>query len=372
MKFPPPHYFFIALFAFAAFSPAFFRPLPYGFDTFYFLEGVCQNGAFESQAIGTKALFSLLPCNIMALVAINSLLCVVSALIIAKTASLFSKKGWLAGIFVFASPIWLLEFWKIENDAYAYVILFAAAYFFFKGLKEGGLKSKLIGIFLVLVAQLFWEGSVLWLIAFSLSWFWLALPVIPALAFKFWEFIAQITPNFNATESTPGFGLLYQMFLFTALMYLRHLPLMIAPIGFFIIIALINAKFAIHATALLAIAATKQFENTKTIFNKWFPAFGAVIVVLFLASMSQDLPPDSQELKAAQLAIAEAEGSEICNDWGTGHLLSYLGGNPVARSGGRQVCQGCTNCIILSYREFDCPIINGAEKEMDIKVYRCS
>lgn len=367
----PKHFFIIFVFTLLAFSPTFFRELPYGMDSFYYLNSICGKGNLNTEPIGAILVFSLLPCNIYAIKVLFFICCFASGLFISKLAGLFGEKGWLAGIFVFASPIWLLEFWKIENDAFAYAILFTAAYFFFKGLKQNSSKNKLLGVFLVLVAQLFWEGSVLWLIAFSLTWFWLALPILPALAFKFWEFVAQIAPNFNAAESTAGFGLLYQMFLLTALMYLSHLPLMIAPIGFFIIIALINAKFAIHATALLAIAATKQFENTKTIFNKWFPAFGAVIVVLFLASMSQDLPPDSQELAAAQLAISEAKGEEICNDWGTGHLLAYLGGNPVARSGGKELCQGCTNCIILSYREFDCPIINGAEKEMDIRVYRC-
>jgi len=358
---------FILAFALLAYSPAFFRPLPYGTDSFYFLTELCGKRGFETQPIGAILAFQALPCDITTLRVMFFLCCAISALFASKLGKLYHEKGWLAGIFVFATPLWLLEFWKFENDGLAYPLLFAGAYFFYKGLQQETTKPKLFGIFLVLVAQTIWEGSFLWLIAFSLSWFWIAAAVLPALFIRFQTFAEQIIPHFNATESLPAYGLLYQMFLFTALMFVTQTGTLIAPISFFILIAFINAKYAIHASYLLAIAATFQFSKATTAYVKYLPLAGAIIVTVFLAFMSPDLPPDSQEMLAACLAVSEAEGQVICNDWSTGYWIEWFGGKPLAKGGGEQLCTGCQDCTILSYREFDCEQIN----EGRLKVYRC-
>lgn len=365
---PPKFFLVIFLVSLLAFSPIFFREMPYGFDSFYFLNGVCNQGSLESQPIGAQFVFSLLPCNIMAIKVLFFLCCFASACFAGLLGNIFHERGWLAGIFVFASPIWILEFWKIENDGLAFPILFAAAWLFFS---SNSWKRKLAAVFLVGLAFTVWEGSVLWLVAFSLTWLLLAVPVLPALAINFKRFAENIVPNFNATESLPGFGLLYQGFLLTGLMFILALPAIIAPTSFFILIALINAKYAIHATFLLSIHATTQFLKARTSVMKYMPLMGAAIVILFTVSMSFSLPPDSQELSVAELAVAEARGETICNDWGTGHLLEFLGGKPLAKGGGEQLCYGCEDCLVLSYREFDCPLINKVERDTDIRLYRC-
>lgn len=382
---PPKFFLVIFIFSLLAFSPAFFRPLPYGMDSYYFLHEICGQKAFETQGIGTILVFQALPCNILALRLVFFLCCFASAYFAAKTASLFYRNGWLAGIFVYATPLWLLEFWKIENDAIAFPIIFCGAYLFFKGLKQNGLKSKLAGVALVAVAYTIWQGAAIWVVALSLSWGWLAIPVVIGLLIQkryteglmikhtyYWRLIGEIAPRFGAaTENLPAYGLIYQAFLFMGLMFIKDIPLMVIPIAFFTLLAFINSKFAVQASFLLAIAATSQFNKADTKFVKYLPLAGAVVVSLFLAAMSPGLPPDSQELMAAKLAVNLAEGEVICNDWGTGHLITFLGGEPLAKAGGKQLCQGCQDCILLSYRKFDCPIVNDVNSDTELRVYKC-
>ena len=101
------------------------------------------------------------------------------------------------------------------------------------------------------------------------------------------------------------------------------------------------------------------------------PIAGAIIAILFMAAMAASLPPTPQQVKTTQLAVAEAKGETICNDWGTGHWISFFNGKPLAAFGGEQLCFGCQDCIILSYRDFNCEIISDGNTELDLKAYKC-
>ncbi len=315
--------------------------------------------------------FGVLPCNIFAIQLMFLGLMLISCIFIAKWGTLYNKDwGWLAGIAVFASPIWLLEFWKIENDAIAYTLIFIGAYYFYKGLKNKTTKEKLIGIGLVLIAFSIWQGAALWLIAFSLSWIWIAIPTLAILALNYRQFFTNLAPTSGAMESVPGFGMLYQGFLLTAIMFVPKITALLPATILFAIIAGINLKLAIHATPLLAIAATTQVAQSKTKLMKLLPFAGIAIVILFTSFMVLNLPPTPQEFLASELAVEEAKGSTICNDSHTGHLVAFLGGVPSSR-GGILPCNGCVDCIALTYSEFDCKLLNDANGEMKLKVYKC-
>ena len=115
---------------------------------------------------------------------------------------------------------------------------------------------------------------------------------------------------------------------------------------FLLAIGWFNGKFAVQASFLLAVYAVKQFEFGKDKLLRYMPFTGAIIVTLFLATMAPGLPPDSQELEAAQLAVILAEGTTICNQWGVGHIVTYYGGVPSDYGGGQQQCARCKDCII--------------------------
>jgi len=368
----------IFIVALLAFSPVLLRTNLYGFDPYFFFDSICNGTPLENQPIGAQLLFQFIPCNLFSINYILFVCLFFSCLFAAKLGELFSKDGWLAGIFVFCSPIWLLEFWKFENDIIAFPILFCSAWIFYRGMKNNYLKDKFLAIGLVLLAYTFWEGSLLWLIPFFMVWKWSFIASIPLFILAFLQqkqyfiyFISRIAPSFTVLENLPAFGLLLQAFLLNSLMFVKYVPLMIPPIAFFSLITFINMKFSIHLTYLLSIAATKQFQESKSKVMKYMPIAGIIIVSSFLAFSVVDLPPSPQELSAVEFAVSEAKGQTICNDWSVGHLIQFYGGQPLVKGGGKQECQTCIDCIVLSHREFNCPIINGATKENELKVYRC-
>lgn len=385
----------VIAFSFLAFSPVFLRALPWEFDSFHFLGYVCEKNALKDQPIGANFVFSLLPCNIFAIRLLFFASLAVSCLFLGKWGALYSKKGWLAGIFVFGSLLFLTEYWKFENDALAYPLILASAYFFFKA-QQKNTKSwtdYATSLLLLGAAATIWQGAMLWLIAFALTWkwdsdgayteyckekflkqprFWCRVLILLALALNFHKFIAEIAPKFgSATENLPGFGLLYQCFLFPSLMFLRFNKSLLPATILFLAIGWLNAKFAVQASFLLAIYAVYQFENTKGLM-KWLPAIGAVITTVFLALSVQGLPPDSQELGAAQLAVKEAGSSQVCNEWSIGHLITYLGGAPTDYGGGQQQCTGCADCVVLTFVEQpNCRLLNRVGNDTDLRVYKC-
>ena len=134
----PNPYFLFFLLALIPFCAYFLRPDFLANDTYGFLALVCQNNNLVGASGIPLMLFSLLPCNILALKVLLFACCVVSGFFIIKMATLFSpKNGWRACYLLFLSSITILEFCKLEEEAFAFPFLFASVYFLFKGLKTG-------------------------------------------------------------------------------------------------------------------------------------------------------------------------------------------------------------------------------------------
>ena len=95
----PAHFIFVALFCAALFALTFLNPYPYGYDSFYYLNVVCNNAPFVVGELPlTVALFSVLPCNIFVLKFVLFLCCLSAVLSCSLLGEHFVKgKGWLAG-----------------------------------------------------------------------------------------------------------------------------------------------------------------------------------------------------------------------------------------------------------------------------------
>jgi len=327
------------LFCSIAYFPYFLTPTVGGFDSYHYLSALSvPESAFLWVKVATFcALFA-------------------STVFIALLGKVFWQNGWLAGIFVFASPIWLMEFWKFENDQLVFPILFAALWLFFK-------KRHWLALALLIPAAILWKGSALYLIAFGLNWTWLWLAPIPAIA----HWPGGLLPNLKVQENFPVFGALYQAFL---LMGIWHIPKKaLRPALFFLAIAFINTKFAIHASPLLAVGMVGAF-NTKNVSTKAVAIAGPIIILALMTSMVFAYPPTVEEATAVKLAVREANGGKIYNDWSLGHLVEYYGGVPYAKSGGEWPDVNCTGCVKLTRRELEkpCTCINCPAR---LAVYRC-
>ena len=278
-------------------------------------------------------------------------------------------KGWLAGVFVFSSFLWLQQFWAFENEAFAFALVFPAAWLFY----SGAWKKKAVAVGLVVIAYFFWEGSLLMLASFALSNIFTAIPlgIIALLNLK--TLMAVIPPNPYVQETWPGFGLFYQGLLFISLMFWRLLPALIVPIGFFSVVAFINMRFACFASFFLAILAAKQASYAKTRFLRLMPYVGVTLCVVFFVGVTASLPPSLHEIEAVELAVAEAGGEEICNQWGFGHMVEFFGGVASDKSGGQQSCEKCVGCVMLVFEcPKDCVQLNVADSNVLVKVCRCN
>lgn len=117
----------------AVFLPVFvLRFWPYGFDSYYYLDIVC-NGTqpIANEPFLSAWLFQFLPCNVPLLLVLNFFLmfgCCVFASLLGEYFVL--EKGWLAGLFILASLIFTMSFFSIEAEPIAYFLCLMAAWLF--------------------------------------------------------------------------------------------------------------------------------------------------------------------------------------------------------------------------------------------------
>ena len=366
----PKHFLVVVAFCLTFFALTFWSSFPYGYDSFYYLNVVCNSAPFVVGELPlTVALFSLLPCNMLVIKGLLFLCCLSACLSASLLGEHFVKdKGWLAGVFVFASFLWLQQFWAFENEAFAFALLFPAAWLFY----SGGYGKKAIAVFLSILACGFWLGSSLMLAVFALSNIFSAIPLGFIVGFYLKAIIDQLAPTQSLQETAPGFGLFYQGLLFVSLMFWRILPALFVPITFFSLLAFVNMRFACFASFFLAILAAKQASYAKTRMLRALPYVGVAIVAMFFVGMFAVLPPTFHEVEAVQLAVAEADGNTVCNQWGFGHMVEFFGGVASDKGGGQQLCVSCENCVMLVYEcPEHCVQLNDGDVNLTVSVCRC-
>lgn len=235
--------------------------------------------------------------------------------------------------------------------------------------------KKVVAVALVLFATQFWLGSYLMLAAFLLSSLY-TIPILAIISLFFWKkILGQIIPNYaaNVMENFAGLGCFYQSTLLVAFLYMKYLKAIFVPTTFFILIAFINMKFAFFAAFFLAILAAKQVNLKEIGLLRYLPYVGVVLGACFLWGVAATLPPSEYEIGAVQLAVQQADGNVVCNQWGYGHLIAFFGGNPSDKAGGKQQCTACQDCIILTFEDQpNCKLLRGDLNVFNqIKVFKC-
>jgi hypothetical protein len=97
--------------------------------------------------------------------------------------------------------------------------------------------------------------------------------------------------------------------------------------------------------------------------------FGVLVAILCCSpiAVTQFYSPTDSEITQVKLAVQEANGEIIYNDWGFGHVINYFGGKALAKAGGKQPDLNCTGCVVLTNSEINCEKLNGLKPF----VYRC-
>jgi len=352
-----------------------------GTDSYYFLGAICNNNEnLTTETFVSQQIIPLLPCNIAVLKALQYLMALIALIGVVKTAELLHKKnGWLAGLFCFLSPMIFFEFAKFETEIFAFPLLFWSNYFLLKGILTKEKKNYAASFFLMVAAGLIWRGAIYYLVPFAFTS--LAAAAITLLIIRFYGegFIGNLTPNNTVWESTFSVGMLWLgVYLFTIFgIFLQ--PTLIIPSIYWIIILVVNGKFAIHALPFLAIAAlnlynSKEFNNldNKTGYPIW--KVGKIVLVcsaIFMLLVSSYAlafaqPPTTEQVKLVK-QFNEIPG-EKKNGWSYGYWVRYFGGTPTAWGGGEWK-QDYNTGTILTHEKLDCEILDQA-KEM--KLYNCN
>ena len=187
------------------FTAYFFRPDFIGYDPYGFLLLTCNANNVAGITGIPFAIYTILPCNFLALKTILFTLAFISGCYIIKLSQLFSPKhGWRAAYLIFLSSVYVLEFAKLENEAFAFTLLFASAYYFFKGLKvaKNSRTNHAIAFTLLILAGTIWKGAVFYLIGYFLNIGILLLVLLPFLAIPFKENFLHWKTLLNAAIGT--------------------------------------------------------------------------------------------------------------------------------------------------------------------------
>jgi len=323
--------FFVAT---AFFVPYFLKTWLIGYDSYYYL----QEWDIGSNIFGAKIL-------------LFAMLCAASLSIALLGYSINKKTGWIAGILVFLSPVFLQEFLKLETEAIAFPILFTSLFFFTKK----GQWNKIIGAVFVSTAAFFWLPSITWLMPASflfplLSFFWI--PLIPLGINNLGYFLPHaVQESFAPMQGvTFHWGLLFFGVMGLAIVYKKKEWQNIKPLfpffAVFCVMAGLNGKFGVFLAPLLAVFAANAWEQFGAHWKRIAAYFLVASVFASGFSIVYLHEPTDQQIAQVQQAVLDANEWVICNDWSYGHIIEYFGGKAIAKAGGLQPkctieCPGC-------------------------------
>jgi hypothetical protein len=299
-----------------------------GYDSYYFL----QKEGVKDEGIGSFMLSYWVQGNILIAKCLLFVALFVSCLLISEIGRVIGGNwGKTAGLLVFLSPIWLLEFLKFESEAFALPILLLATYFVLQ--KET--RHKILACFFVVVASFLWLGSLIYLIPFAFFYLPAFIPLAIAIPF-YWHKVGAFLPNPAVNESAfLGAGFTFHWALLFGLLGLkdkrawRLIPFLI----FFGIAGFVSGKLGVHLAPFLAVCfalAIKRLVRLRSVVV-------GLTVVMVLASPFAILflyEPTETQLSDWKQVVEEADGEIVCNDWPCGHAIEYFGGKPFAKAGG--------------------------------------
>lgn len=348
--------------------PAFFlfqRTSIIGADSYYFFNAICSITPNLNAPYFSQIFMQFLPCNIYAIFFINWLAIFLCSIIVAKIGELFHKNGWLAGIFIYLCPYFVLELVKFEDDLLAFPILFLALYFWLK-------KDRIKALVLVGLAFLFWQGAVIYLLPFSAS---IPMAFIMAVLLCLWFYGGHVFHNFEmlwtakgAMENYPIIGLLYLGPLLLGLIpfvlrfleqnpmtrLFQRMPVYWKELTIFMGMAFLDSKFVLHAMPLIAVSCVDYFNGLGEAHKKYMLGFFVFIVLLFTCMNLPKQVPNEDVWNAIHEAKALSDdlNRPLMNSFGFGYWMQYLGLEPSAY--GWYSEQDFNGSVIVSSREENC------------------
>jgi len=324
-------YILIAVFWLLLFTPFILRDGLTGYDSYAFVNATCQETYEHDPAKPNTAfanvLFEILPCNMLVFKLLLLLLGLSSLLICCKTGELLdSTHGWLAGVFLFLSPLFVQHFVKFENDQFGTPFIFASFYFLLKAKlsRKNYYRNLGTAFILLIIAALFWNSAGLVIIGASLEFvviFFASLPIIYYYGKNLFESVAS---NPVILENTPGLSFIV-VFLLNYGFFAAPMPALTIFMG---LVAFLNGKYAILLLPLLSfglinIFKDKFYSKFRNLFIGWAIGIGLATAILGVMIF----PPTIDQWNAVDEAIElhESTGKPIKNLFQYGYMLDYRG-----------------------------------------------
>jgi hypothetical protein len=314
---------------------AFLMPGLMEYDSYYFMGMVCKKLPVIDEEPFIPLALSFVPCDILAVKALLFCMCLFSVLLFASTGRLIDeKRGWMAGFWLFLSYIFFFEFFKFEDDQFAYPFLFIALYFFVAAAvkdKNGEKNSwqQLACLFFALLACGFWGGSLLFLLVLGVSSLLAITGAGLALLSVFWgKLYSSVFQSIQGVaEATPLLGSRDLLFLLPGLAGWLKERFLLWPGILFALLHLLQPKFGLFAVMLLALGLTAWLKDKEPWHQYFLVLVGVLVLGSFMAISMQ--PPSLEEHQAVQYAVQLACQNYDCNvmnDWPAGHLVKWYGG----------------------------------------------
>lgn len=311
------------------------HPLILGTDSYFFLGAIKEGNEdllFDSTPALSKAALMQLPFDIFAVKYLLLAVMVVCCLIMVLWGTLYNKdNAFFLGILVFCSPLWILNFVKLEDDIFAFPFLLLSNLFLIKGNIENNFKYKLLSLGLILFSLMFWRGSLMYLPAWALS-FWPALIGGGVLAFYFNKleaFYSAIFYHMNRNlEATPFTGLTYIFWGWIGV--LGQKKEFVLQTIYWIILGTISLKWMVHALPFLALGAFIYLNKLDSYKQNLFKGICIALTIGLCISFVLIQPPTTTQIQAVDYAIEKSNetGLTLKNQYDLGHLIRFKGGTP--------------------------------------------
>jgi len=316
-----------------------------GVDPYYFLNFVCGNYDTISAPPFALLFFSATPCNELVIAAVFQLLWLLDNIILAASI------GWGGAFFAFLNPLWIVEFWKFEDDHLALPLLFMS-------LKLWRENKKFKALCLVVLATLFWKGAATWVVFYAAQGYvpaiLLSIPLLP-------PFVKSLIPVAAIHERRWGYALqLWGLGLI-------GLPTMPLEGWFWIIAGMLNTKWALFAVPYLAMGLFTSFKRGGMV-KKVLLVMGVFATVGLVSVVVFEAIPTQNDIQAVELSILASTDGKVCGDWDVGYWVDYFGGNGTCYGG--PGCE-CWEGSVLTYKNMtragNCTYVFGTGR----KLYWC-
>ncbi len=376
-----------------------YRPDFIGWDPYGFLLLTCK----ANNAVGITGIphliYTNLPCNFIILKTILFSLAFISGCFIIKLSKLFSPKhGWRAAYLIFLSPAYILEFSKLENEAFAFTLLFISVYYFFKSIKivKNSRKNTIIAFTLVILAGLIWRGAIFYLIGYFLNISILIITLLPFLAIKFegnflywkslWEnivgtnMIAEDMPFkfhkhfalhpgligcFLDSLLLPQTLLYYALGTISAKYWMLSLPFLV--VGLVIIHERLSnsPKFENKHNTIL----DKIFKKTINFFETNYEQIFSIVSIFCVIAITQTVllgEPTQENWEGIEFALSLDKN--VSNSWDLGYWIMWKGGQTESYQSPVNQKQFFPGQIAIIKEDNNCITI---KKFSDFNVVRC-